>query len=120
MPARSTLRRDRPGDRCRTGWSLETPGERRLGPSMLKREGRQPKSSLAAGDLGLEHDPILGVLLDDRDEPRIEEPDLEQHEEWHRPVNLVGERVEDRRGEVESQRQLDERLYGHRLPVSLP
>ena len=52
-------------------------------------------------------------------EAGVEEADLEQHQKRHRPVDLVRQRVEHRRGEIEAERQLDQRLHGHRLAVLL-
>src|SRR5437870_58395 len=66
------------------------------------------------GDVGL-----AGVLLHERDETRVEEADLEEHEERQRAVNLVRERVENRRREVQAERELDERLDGDRRVVLL-
>src|ERR1043166_4489754 len=67
------------------------------------------------GDLG-----FAGVLLHDRDEAGIEESDLEEHEERQRAVDLIRERVEDRRREIQAERELDERLDRHRLGITLP
>ena len=59
------------------------------------------------GDFGrLEHDGLARVLLKDREKTGVEEPDLEQHQERQRSVDLVDQRVEDCRGEVEAERQL--------------
>src|SRR5437762_1952505 len=66
------------------------------------------------GDVGL-----AGVLLHERDETGVEEADLEEHEERQRTVNLVRERVEHRRREVQAERELDERLNRDRGVVLL-
>src|SRR5262245_49259689 len=62
---------------------------------------------------------VAGVLLDDRQQPRVEEADLEEHEERHGAEDAVGERVEHRGREVEAERQLDDRLHDEVLPVLL-
>src|SRR4029450_8491498 len=53
---------------------------------------------------------VAAELLDDRQQARVEEADLEEHEERQRPVDPVGQRVEDRRLEVEAEAALDQRL----------
>src|SRR5260221_5678437 len=60
-----------------------------------------------------------GVLLRDRQQAGVEEADLEEDEERQSAVDPVGERVEHRGREVETERQLDERLHGDRLTVFL-
>src|SRR5688572_1954501 len=67
----------------------------------------------------LEHHRLTGVLLDDRQQPGVEEANLEQHEERQRAVDAVAERIEHRGREVQAQRQLDHRLHGEVLTVSL-
>src|SRR5688500_544579 len=53
---------------------------------------------------------VAAELLHDRKQARVEEADLEQHEERQRAVDAVGQRVEHRDGEVEAERALDQRL----------
>src|SRR5262245_38163825 len=53
----------------------------------------------SAGDLRLQHHRLVGVLLDDGQQPRVEEADLEEDEERQRAVDLVGQRVEHGPGE---------------------
>src|SRR5262245_60753162 len=62
---------------------------------------------------------VAGVLLNDRDETGVEESDLEEHQERERAVDLVGERIENRGGEIQAERELDERLNRDRLVVLL-
>src|SRR5215831_15771698 len=75
-------------------------------------------------------DPLLGdfrrhfvavarELLQDREQARVEEADLEEHQERQRAVDLVDQRVVDGGGEVEAERQLDHRLHAHLLLVLL-
>src|SRR4051794_7332679 len=52
-----------------------------------------------------------GILLHDRQQARVEEPDLEQHEERDGRVDAVGQRVEDGPREVQPERELDQRLH---------
>src|SRR5712691_4261811 len=59
------------------------------------------------------------VLLHDRDEAGVEEADLKKHEEGERAVNLVRQRVKDRGREVQTKRELDERLDGDGLMILL-
>ena len=74
---------------------------------------------LAVRDLRLQHDAVAGELLNDGEKAGVEEADLEEHQERQRAVDAVGQRVEDRGGEVEPEAQLDERLDGDRLPIPL-
>src|SRR3954467_5602006 len=53
---------------------------------------------------------VAAELLDDREEARVEEADLEEHQERQRAVDAVGQRVEHREGEVEAESALDQRL----------
>src|SRR5262245_28879242 len=62
---------------------------------------------------------VASELLEDRQEAGIKEPDLEEHQEWHCGVNLIGQGVEHRRREIEAKRQLDEWLDADRLVVLL-
>src|SRR6188768_1008742 len=62
---------------------------------------------------------VAAELLEDREEARVEEADLEEHQERQRTVNLVGQRVEDRRREVEAERDLDDRLNSDRQVILL-
>src|SRR4029453_3641841 len=62
---------------------------------------------------------VAAELLDDREEARVEEADLEQHEERQRAVDPVGQRVEHGDGEVETEAELDERLRQLDLVVLL-
>src|ERR1051325_6409335 len=66
------------------------------------------------GDVGL-----AGVLLHERHETGVEEADLEEHQERQRAVDLIGERVEHRRREVQPEPELDERLDRDRLVILL-
>src|SRR5687767_9927953 len=76
------------------------------------------RSRLIFGD-GLQHHVLARELLDDRQQPRVEEADLEQDEERHRAVDPVGERVEHRGREVETERDFDHRLHDEALAVLL-
>src|SRR5688572_6278735 len=67
----------------------------------------------------LQGDALGGVLLNDREQPHVEEADLEQDQERQRAVDAVGERVEDRGGEVEPQTELDHRLHDEALTILL-
>src|SRR5262249_30461826 len=62
---------------------------------------------------------VARELLEDREQARVEEPDLEEHQERQRAVDLVDERVEHRRAEIDAERQLDERLHADLLLVLL-
>src|SRR5215472_5376071 len=62
---------------------------------------------------------FAGVLLNDRDQACVKEPDLEEHQKRQRAVDLVRERVENRGGEVQTERELYERLDRYRLVVLL-
>ena len=59
------------------------------------------------------------VLLEQREHAGVEEAHLEQHQERNGPVDPVGERVEQRGGEIQTKRELDQRLNGNRLPIFL-
>src|SRR5262245_65895063 len=60
---------------------------------------------------------IAGVLLNDGHQTGIENSDLKQHEERQRAVDLIRQRVENRRREIKAQCQFDERLDRHGLTV---
>src|SRR3954468_24846917 len=62
---------------------------------------------------------VTRELLQDRQQPRVEEADLEQHQEGQRAVDLVDQRVEHRGGEIEAEAQLDQRLHADLLLVLL-
>src|SRR5215218_3388609 len=62
---------------------------------------------------------VAAELLDDRQQARVEETDLEQHQERQRAVDAVGQRVEHRDGEVEAEHALDQRLRQLDLVVLL-
>src|SRR5689334_16957160 len=64
---------------------------------------------LPTGYLRVQRNLFAGVLLDDGEKSSVQEPDLEQHQKWNSAVDLGGQRVEDGRGEVQAERQLDER-----------
>src|SRR5207249_4564653 len=53
-----------------------------------------------------------GVLLHDRQQTGVQEPDLEEHEERDGRVNAVRERVEHGPREIEAERELHHRLHG--------
>src|SRR5450759_5902917 len=91
-----------PGAGCDVGVCTkhQYPGTEHQSPGLLRNLGR--------------HLFVTRELLKDREEPRVEEPDLEQHEERHRAVDLVDEGVEHRAGEIQAQGQLDERLHADR------
>jgi hypothetical protein len=69
--------------------------------------------------LCLEDDAVVGELLDDGQQARVEEAHLEQDQERQRAVDPVRQRVEDRECEVQAENQLDDRLDDVRLPVAL-
>src|SRR5215475_13537264 len=93
----------------------------RMRSGLTRRTATVDLDTLASGLLqtGRNHVGIARVLLNDREQPRVEEPDLEEDEERQRTVNLVGGGVEHRRREVQAERQFDERLHGDRLTVLL-
>src|SRR5438128_807845 len=75
---------------------------------------------LASGNLRRFDEEIAPAgLLEDREESGVEEPELKQHEERQRAVDVVLERVEDREREVEAERHLHKRLDRHRLMIFL-
>src|SRR3954447_11668484 len=81
-----------------------------MAPSYQGRSGAPAARDRLLGDFGgLEHDGLARVLLQDRQETGVEEPDLEQHQEWQRSVDLVDQGVEHRGGEVEPERHFDDR-----------
>src|SRR5262245_43457042 len=51
-------------------------------------------TSFPTGDLRLQHHRLVGVLLHDGQQSRVEEADLEEHEERQRAVDLIREGVE--------------------------
>ena len=114
---------------CPAASACETPAELNEPVDVRKnRVRRHPKNgdsglhargSFPTGHLRVEDDRIGGVLLDDRDEAGIEESNLEQDQKGHRAVDLIRERVEHRRREIQAESQLDERLNGDRLAVLL-
>src|SRR5262245_60501460 len=65
---------------------------------------------LLARRLRAQRDIVTAELLDDREQPSVEEADLEQHQERQRAVDAVRQRVEDRDREVEAEPQFDQRL----------
>src|SRR5215203_2770831 len=83
-------------------------------------EIRDQKSEILLSFFALGHFDGLGaVLLQQRQHAGVEEADLEQHQERHGAVDAVGERVEHGGGEVQAQRQLDDRLDADRLVILL-
>src|SRR5438874_12180610 len=89
----------------------ESSTRRSMSDRIVSGETLRTATLLATRHLGIEDHRIVGVLLDDRQQARVKEADLEQDEERQRAVDLVGERVEDGEREVEPERELDERLH---------
>src|SRR5262245_4875924 len=94
--------------------ALETsarPVNRSMSPRMVSGETlrRATLALLATCHLCAENHGIASVLLNDRHQAGVQEPHLKQDEERQCAVNLIGERVENRRREVQTQRQFDQR-----------
>ena len=131
LPRTTRRVRRRPGRGCRTPRRRARPVRRRDNRSRTRRR-RRPRgrpSVSCHGHARVYFPPaICGALtkrlvapglLHDRHEPRVEEAELEEHQERHGAVDVVRERVDHRAREVEPERQLDERLHGHRLVILL-
>src|SRR4029453_6815749 len=100
--------------------ALETsarPVKRSMSERMVSGETlrRATFDLLATRHLCAEDHWIAGVLLNDGHQARVEKSDLKQHEERQRAVDLIRQRVENGRREVQAQCQFDERLDRHRL-----
>src|ERR1043165_7937297 len=84
--------------------------------SLISRSGdpalsRRSYELLPLGGGGQFHGVVTRVLLDDRQQPCVEEPDLEEHQERDGAEDAVGLRVEHGGREVEAERELDDRLH---------
>src|SRR5712691_6500030 len=92
-----------------------SPTRRSMSERMLSGEtlSTATLALLATRHLGVEHHGMTRVLLNDGEQSGIEEADLEEDEERQRAVDLVRERVEHGRCEVEPEAKLDERLHGY-------
>src|SRR5689334_25189004 len=111
MPARSAGRGN-----C----AARTAGNTTISTSVNRARMSYSWGSKISGFFALnDFDRFRSVLLEERQQTGVEEPDLEQHQERHGAVDAVAQRVEQRRREIEPERDFDHRLHRHRLAVLL-